>query len=517
MKITSRVIIAITSCAILAGASYHELIHSEDINTQLRDFIVPSKVHFDGTYSHKMDGFGVSLCWWAVGVGGWTNNTSYNMLMDAFFNNRTGLGLNQVRYNIGGSGVGDNEVAKYRAGAFVPAYQDADGSYNWTADATQLRVLHSAVQRGLRYVQAFSNSPPYWMTVSGSATGNGNGAFDNLKADMFPAFASYLANVTEYLYKHEGIVIDSVTPLNEPGSNWWHQGGDQEGCHFSPTSQNKIITLLGMICAFGFFFFPCSLYSIGKELSVRGLPVAVSGPEENSIDDTLKRVQSYDTGGLGSLGVITTHTYNGESRAQLLEFAKKNNKRLWASEYGTGSGPLQGGLQLATRIVMDINVLQPSVWTLWQSADLDNSLSKSGWGLTAATYCGCVNGASCQCSENNQGTFVVRKQYWAYKHFTRFLVPGSMIASTTSPNLVAALDPYKRVVVVVPNTDSSSASLEFDFGQMIPTASCAMLYFTDANNDMNSTKATIQGTTVHVSLTGESVNSIVIGNACGMI
>ena len=46
----------------------------------------------------EFEGFGVSLCWWAVGVGGWSNQTAFDEVMDLFFDRKIGLGLNQVRY-----------------------------------------------------------------------------------------------------------------------------------------------------------------------------------------------------------------------------------------------------------------------------------------------------------------------------------------------------------------------------------------------------------------------------------
>jgi len=60
------------------------------------------------------------------------------------------------------------------------------------------------------------------------------------------------------------------------------------------------------------------------------------------------------------------------------------------------------GVTLAKRITLDLNELNASVWTLWQTADLDNSLTtSSGWGLTAASFCGCTGGASCECRPDN--------------------------------------------------------------------------------------------------------------------
>lgn len=71
----------------------------------------------------------MSLCWWAVGVGGWTNTTAFGQLMDLFFDPQKGLGLAQVRYNIGGGGAEDPVQSNYRAGGSVEAYVINSSSY----------------------------------------------------------------------------------------------------------------------------------------------------------------------------------------------------------------------------------------------------------------------------------------------------------------------------------------------------------------------------------------------------
>ena len=88
--------------------------------------------------------------------------------MDLFFadpETSGGLGLNQVRYNIGGSDARAGDAHYLRAGGFVQTYEPTKGTYDWGADATQRRVLQAAKARGVQFAQAFSNSPPYWMTV----------------------------------------------------------------------------------------------------------------------------------------------------------------------------------------------------------------------------------------------------------------------------------------------------------------------------------------------------------------
>ena len=127
----------------------------------------------------------------------------------------------------------------------MQSYSPGPGQWDWAADSTQRRVLGAALARGVRYVQAFANSPPWWMTVTGSATGSRDGTTDNLRPEQFAPFATYLANVTARFRAEWGVTFDSVTPLNEAANGWWKAGGSQEGCHFSPSSESRVVALLG--------------------------------------------------------------------------------------------------------------------------------------------------------------------------------------------------------------------------------------------------------------------------------
>ena len=46
-----------------------------------------------------------------------------------------------------------------------------DGKWDWTVDANQRWVLLEARKRGACIFEAFSNSPPFWMTNTGRASG----------------------------------------------------------------------------------------------------------------------------------------------------------------------------------------------------------------------------------------------------------------------------------------------------------------------------------------------------------
>ena len=84
-----------------------------------------------------------------------------------------------MRYNIGG---GENPqylppntpYLQYRAQ--VPGFlASSTAQYDWTQDANQRWVLQQGILKGVNIQEAFSNSPPWWMTNSGSVTGAAGG------------------------------------------------------------------------------------------------------------------------------------------------------------------------------------------------------------------------------------------------------------------------------------------------------------------------------------------------------
>ena len=183
------------------------------------------------------DGWGVSLCWWANVMGGFTNREE---VADLAF---TQLGLNIVRYNLGG---GENparsNAMEFRAR--VPGFQPEPGQWDWNADANQRWMLRAALKRGANHVVAFANSPPDWMTESGSVTGSASGTNDNLREKFEAPFAEYIATIVSNLTVLDGVKFDTVTPMNEPAAHWWKLGNRQEGAHMSVPQQARMVNLL---------------------------------------------------------------------------------------------------------------------------------------------------------------------------------------------------------------------------------------------------------------------------------
>lgn len=81
------------------------------------------------------------------------------------------------------------------------------GKWDWDADAGQVWVLLAARARGARVFEAFSNSPPFWMTVSGRASGNTLPFLGNLRPEREAQFVEYLVAVLGWFHKTHSLLF----------------------------------------------------------------------------------------------------------------------------------------------------------------------------------------------------------------------------------------------------------------------------------------------------------------------
>lgn len=369
------------------------------------------------------EGWGTSLAWWGHALGGWKDQAQVEQMMDLVFNPDKGLGLNIVRYNIGG---GENPAYNtMRPGGDIPGFQPEEGQWDWDADANQRAILQGAIARGVNLTEAFSNSPPYWMTISGSVTGAENGG-NNLREDSYEAFADYLTEVVKYYRDQWGITFRSLDPLNEPSSNWWIKGNGQEGSHFDSEKQAEIIR------------------KTADSLRSKGLSgTIVSAPDNNSIDETIGSIEMYDEATLQAIGQINVHSYNGTKMKELHALAEQTGKRLWMSEYGTGGSAshshedMTSVMELATRIMSDLKFMQPKAWIYWQAVEDEGA--NNNWGFIHANFIGDEH-------------YELTKQYYAMAQFSKYIRPGSLIAPTTDDQTLAAYDPEaKQLSIIIRN------------------------------------------------------------------
>lgn len=376
------------------------------------------------------EGWGTSLAWWGHEIGGWENKQAADEIMDLVFDRERGLGLNIVRYNIGG---GENpDYNTLRPGGDVPGFWPSPQQWDWSADANQRAVLLGSIERGVNIAEAFSNSPPYWMTISGSVTGATDGG-NNLQEEHYETFAHYLTEVVKYYRDEWNIVFRSLNPLNEPSSNWWIKGNIQEGAHFDIDKQAIILQLTA------------------QSLKEKGLTdTVVSAPDDNSIDETLEALEQYGEETLAVLGQVNVHTYNGSKMQELKQFTDKHQLRLWMSEYGTGGAgghdheDMTSVMELAERIMFDLRLLQPKAWIYWQAVEDEGA--NNNWGFIHANF-------------NGEERYYMNKQFYAMRQFTRFIEPGAFIAPTSDGYSICAYDEAKRQLTIIVRNPSDTARM----------------------------------------------------------
>ncbi len=386
----------------------------------------------------NFQGWGVSLCWWANVVGGYSNRDAY---ADMVFNT---LKLNIVRYNIGG-GENPNGPGSIKNRANMAGFEPTRGVWNWNADQNQRWMLKAALARGVNRVEAFANSPPYWMTVSGSVTGGHDGAA-NLQVSCEQDFAAYLAEVIQHLSQSDGMTFDAITPLNEPSSDWWKYGGSQEGCHMGADQQNRVINLLR------------------AELKKRRLHALIDAPEDNDEQSGINDLKHYTAKGLKNIGQISTHSYGANNPEGLKSFAMQHHKPLRQTEYGDGD---RTGLKLARRIRDDLAGLRPLSWCYWQALDY------AGWGLLRYPL-----------EEDNTRNFFPTRKFYTFEQFTRFLRPGCNLIACGDRNSIAGYDPASQTLAIVTVNDGvADFTVTYDLSRFSATGPTAQCYRTSQNEN----------------------------------
>lgn len=412
-------------------------------------------------YQPAWEGWGTSLAWFGNIVGGWSTPTK-TAIADLVFGS-SGLNMNIVRYNIGASPDPNTDTSMLR-GRAIPSFLTVPGVYDWSKDANQRWILQAAKARGANVFEAFSNSPPWFMTKSGDASG-ANDCGNNLKDDQYDAFADYLTEVVKHFKNNEGISFRTLAPVNEPNAGYWCAWNGQEGAGFSVDKQDLIIT------------------KVGQSLATKGLGrTTIAAPETYSPSEAVSNFTSYGSAARGYISQLNTHVYGSTAydQATLRDLAATNGKRWWMSEYGVGPGPhdhngIASALFIAKTVARDINVLRPSAWGYWQAVESEEeALNRNdNGGLIHATFAAG--------SEN----YTITKSFYGFGNFSKFIRPGYQIIASGDENTVAAYNYATNTLVLVTVNDSTSnIAIDYDLTKFTSVTGTAHPYRTSATENV---------------------------------
>ena len=468
--------------------------------------------------SAPFEGWGTSLVWFANATGGYPADVRQDLL-DKVFGDE-GLNLNIARYNIGGGNATD--VPPYlRPGGAVEGWwnpdlgvSDASGPvsstyadrdryaavwdgddpthFDFDADRTQRWWIDAIKDRITRW-EAFSNSPPYFLTESGYVSGGiSDGNIEQLATTDMAAFSDYLVTVVERLEAEHGIDFDSLDPFNEPNTNYWSTrlGADgwpttasrQEGAHIGPARQDAMITALA-----------ARLAEPGTTTDV-----PISAMDETNPGIFATNWNAWSAEAKAAVERLNVHTYGTGGRRIARDIAKSSGKPLWMSEVegdwdGTGFNQvnIENGLGMAGRIVDDLRELEPSAWVLWQPVeDLYNMqhVEDLNWGSVFIDFDCNADGDSLRRIAAGQADpscrVLTNAKYNTLRNFTHYIRPGDSLIPTDSAQTTAAVPASgEGVTLVHVNTDSSQRDLTIDlskFGAIAPGATVTPIVTTQS-------------------------------------
>ncbi len=420
------------------------------------EIIKVTKENLSTTNNGIFQGWGTSLCWWANRIG---YSPELTEKAAELFYGESGLRLNIMRYNIGGGDDPSHNHIK-RTDSMIPGWIKYDRInhkyvYDYTADTNQLNVLRACYEKCVKcaYVEVFSNSPPYFMCKSGCSSGGENPNENNLRDDCYGQFAEYLGNVTEYINNALKIKVNSISPMNEPDTDFWHLNSEkQEGCHFDAgESQNKIII------------------ETAKAIQKRGLDhIEIVASDETSTDKAYNSYMKYSDEAKALMDRVSTHTYGTEQICKLGKLMKKVEMNLWMSETdwgdtaGENAGEMGAGLWIANKIISDINGLSPSAWVLWQTIDYhkskDGYMGNRDFGIpnTDNGYWGI------SFADHDSKEIILTQKFYCFGQFSRYIRPGDTLIHINSNTLGAIRPTDKTLTLVSVNDTSLPMNVTFD-------------------------------------------------------
>jgi hypothetical protein len=293
------------------------------------------------------EGWGVSLCWWTRVLGEsalaadllWTMNSSVSIPGSSSV---PALGFSIARYNVGGTNNATVNGTRASLSSSFPWWKQlesfwVDGedwdpstpSWDWTADPTQRSALTLGLERGVKTVELFSNSPPWWMLKNRNPSGSNDGSSDNLLPAYYRAHAHYMATVAQQFLSPSGPFASqplplpiTVEPFNEPIATWWKSTGTQEGCHFDASTQQTVALLLADEMAQA---------GLGKDKAL------LSASDESQTDMALGTWAALNASARAVIDQVNVHGYQGTSgnRSGLYwQTVVEGGKALRMSEHG---------------------------------------------------------------------------------------------------------------------------------------------------------------------------------------
>ncbi|WP_267277294.1 discoidin domain-containing protein [Arthrobacter sp. CDRTa11] len=513
-------------------------------------------------------GWGTSLVWFANATAGYSPELREELYQKVF--GEDGLNLNIARYNVGGGNASDvagylndgsavegwwNPVAEPAAGTVASNLYNPDGSvdpaqanklaflnqwnpddpasYNPDADRNQRWwVERLAADQQISHWEAFSNSPPWFMTKSGYVSGQVNSnKGENLLPQAEAKFAAYMKHAVELLEAGSGITVDTIDPFNEPNSGYWGTAIDpatgkpptsytqkQEGALIYPAAQDRVTKLLAA--------------ELAKDSTTTD--AVISAMDETDPTKFMTNWNGYSQAAKDAAAQLNVHTYGTNDRRRVRDLANSTDKPLWMSEVG-GFWPgnpalgdstsgwdrsnITNGLGIAGRMVNDLRELEPDAWVFWQPVEDTYKQEKAdkGWGSIYIDFdCNYEGREGFSNRRLNDGAsqdqakcrVLTNQKYNTTRNFTHYIRPGDFLIQNDNAKTASALDADGNGATLVHFNDTPTAEkVTIDlsrFAAIAPGATVTPVVTTKSPLDDIERNALVKGAPVAVDASAKS-------------
>jgi O-glycosyl hydrolase len=429
-----------------------------------------------------MHHFGASAAWWAQEVGSWSDD-SINEIMDLLYNDQKGIGLDVIRYNLGGGKERTILTDPLRSAHTI---EISSGVYDHTKDAHAVRIIDEAVARGASVI-VFANSPPSRLTVTGAPTGSGYKT--NLANGKEEEFARYLVGCAEYLQKERDWPIMEISPINEPQWDWAPYKG-QEGCYYSPDEAAAVVKALHEVIVEKQVPYGISAIDSAE------IKVAANAPYLSELFATQEPN--------APLPHYAVHSYwsSAFDKENLRHYMDRKfpDTEIWMTEWtqmesGRDYG-MDSAIRLSQTIWEDCSILKVSSWQYWIA-------------LSPYDY---HDGLIYFDSSNR--TIIPTKRLWAMGNWSRFITSGAKMVSVETgkenmPLLASAwINPDDSLVCVL--TNGTDAEFTIDLVENGTSHSKMEVYTTSDEHDL---ALTASGLRNQITVGARSITTIVLRQA----
>ncbi len=486
------------------------------------------------TRFQTIENMGASGCWFSEGLGTtWPAEEREKAALLLFSRGfsadgqPTGIGLSAWRFNIGGGTAEQGELSGIKTPVKrVESFLDSNGKYDWSKQAGYQWFLRKAMEYGVEYLIAFSNTPPVHFTKNGLGFKTEKDYAGNLRPDKYAAYAGFLADVVEH-FNNEGLPFTFLSPVNEPQWDWSNRFGqmNQEG---TPWHNRDIYNITE---------------KLDSVLMARKIKTKVIVPEAatlkylyNEKGQASRQIQTFfdpqselNVRKFASVyPVAVGHSYftdAGDSarvsvRQHLKDTAAAYKVPFWQSEYSMlGNGYKEGktgripamdcALFLAKMIHTDFTVANAAAWQLWNVYEPGSAEFDTRYYLIAMN----TN------DSNTTGTLSVTKNLWAMGHYSLFVRPGMQridagvygdppgVYKQQGLMVSAFTDKNGKVVVVLINY--SDTAVKLDAREVSKSPGQITMFKTTGDKDINMRPARVRDLQ-NLIIEPRSINTLVV-------